>query len=136
MNKLRISIIVSGALWALACGDDGGASTAGPTAPSTSPAAQTSTTVNIVSSTGSGAFNPNPVQVPSGGAIVWRNATTDAHVLVMNSGTPIATVAAGASVTTMLSGAGGNFRCTTHPSMVGSINGTTAPPPPSPGDGY
>jgi hypothetical protein len=68
---------------------------------------------------------------------VWRNATADSHVLVMNDGTPIATVAPGASITTTLTGAGGNFRCTTHPSMVGSINGATAPAPPAAGDdGY
>ena len=34
-------------------------------------------------------------------------------------------------------GTGGNFHCTIHPSMVGTINGTVAPtPPPGSGDGY
>jgi hypothetical protein len=56
----------------------------------------------------------------------------------MNDGTPIATLAPGATATTTV-GAGGDFRCTTHPSMVGSINGPSAPPPPGDGnddDGY
>jgi plastocyanin len=136
MNKILLSII-AGPLCSLACGGSGGggASTT-PTTPSPSTPAPTNTTVNIVSSAGSGAFNPNPVQVPSGGAIVWRNATGDAHVLVMNNGAPLATVAPGASVTTTISGSGGNFRCTTHPSMVGSINGTTTQQPPTTGEGY
>jgi hypothetical protein len=58
-------------------------------------------------------------------------------VLVMNDGTPLATIAPGATVATT-SPAGGNFRCTTHPSMVGSINGATVPQPPdgNDDDGY
>jgi plastocyanin len=137
MNKILLSIIVSGALAALACGGSGGggSSTSTPTGPSASPPAPTSTTVNIVSSAGNGAFSPNPVQAPNGEAIVWRNLTSETHVLVMNNGTPIATVGPGASVTTTVSGGGGNYRCTTHPSMVGSINGATAPEQPA-GDDY
>ncbi len=136
MKKITLSIIVSAPmLLTLACGGgDGGGVTPAPTGPSPTPT-QTSSTVNIVSSSGSGAFSPNPVVVPSGGSITWRNSTGDSHALVMSDGRPIATIAPGASVTTALSGSGGNFRCTNHPSMVGSINGTTPPqgPPPDPG---
>jgi hypothetical protein len=69
---------------------------------------------------------------------VWRNNTSAAHVLVMNDGTSIGTVGANASITTTLIGNGGSFRCATHPSMVGSINGAAPPPPPAddPDDGY
>ena len=141
MKKMLLaSIALSGlVLWAVSCGGgkrDGGGT---PTGPSTNPPAQvqTSATVNIVSSAGAGAFNPNPVQVPAGGTIQWRNSTADPHLLVMNDGTPIGTLAPGASITTTLSGGGGNFRCTNHPTMVGSINGATAPEPPPPsGDDY
>ena len=138
MKKLLLASIAVSALvlWALGCGGGGGGGTTTPTGPSTSTPAPANTTVNIVSSAGNSAFSPNPVQVPSGGTIQWRNATADAHVLVMNDGTPIGTVGPGASITTTLSGGGGNFRCTTHPTMVGSINGATAPEPPPPGDGY
>jgi hypothetical protein len=52
---------------------------------------------------------------------------------VMNDGAPIGTVGPGATLTTQLSGSGGNFHCTTHPSMVGSINGARAPDPPPDG---
>ena len=134
LASIGLSLLV---LWALGCGGSGGGGGGGtstPTGPSNPTPSQASTTVNIVSSSGSAAFSPNPVQVPSGGAIQWRNSTANAHVLVMNNGTPIATLAPGATVTTTL-GASGDFRCTTHPSMVGSINGATVPMPPA-DDGY
>jgi plastocyanin len=139
MKKVTVSIIVSAPiLLTLACGGSGGGGGAGtpaPTGPSPNPT-QTGSTVNIVSSSGSGAFSPNPVEVPSGGSITWRNSTGDSHALVMSDGRPIATLAPGASVTTTLSGSGGNFRCTTHPSMVGSINGATPPQAPPPDYDY
>ena len=137
MKKLLLASIGLSALvlWAVSCG--GGGSSPTPTSPSNTPTAQTGTTVNIVGTAGSGAFNPNPVQVPSGGSIVWRNTTAVTHVLVMENGAPIGTVAPGASLTTTLNGNGGNFKCTNHPSMVGSINGAAAPEPPADkGDGY
>jgi plastocyanin len=137
MKKMLLASIALSALvlWAISCGGSGGGGGGTPTGPS-NPAPQTSTTVNIIGSAGSGAFAPNPVQVPSGGTIQWRNATADRHVLVMNDGTSIGTVAPGGTMTTTI-GAGGNFHCTTHPTMVGSINGATVPPPPEDkGDGY
>ena len=149
MNKVPLIIIAAPILLTLACGGGGygGGSTNTPTGPSPTPTQTSNTgttgstgstarTVNIVSSAGSGAFSPNPVEVPSGGSITWTNSTGNSHVLVMNDGRAIATIAPGASVTTTLSGSGGNFHCTTHPSMVGSINGTVASQDPPAGDGY
>ena len=142
MKLILASIALSAlVLLALGCGgggggaggDTGGGGNQSPTGPSTPTPPPARTTINIVSSSGSSAFSPNPAQVPSGGTIEWRNATNAAHVLVMNDGTPIGTVGPGANITTTLSGSGGNFRCTTHPTMVGSINGATAPAPPPPG---
>lgn len=115
------------AMWS--CGGDGSSS---PTSPTTAPI-----TVNIVGSAGNQAFSPNPVQAPSGTPVAFRNNTTDFHRIVMDSGTLIGDLAPGASSAPMQLGAGGNYHCTNHPSMVGSINGATAPtPPPGSGDGY
>jgi plastocyanin len=138
MRLLLASILLSVfVLWALGCGSGGGGGT--PTTPTTqggSPSPPPTTTVNIVGSSGSGAFSPNPIQVPSGGSIRWTNSTANPHALVMNDGTAIATLAPGATVTTTV-GAGGDFRCTTHPSMVGSINRASVPMPPNDDDdGY
>jgi plastocyanin len=126
------------ALWAMGCGGGGGSySTPTPTAPtssSTTPAATTpaSLTVNIVGTAGSSAFNPNPVQAASGATLAWKNTTSVVHHIVMDSGTVIGDIAPGATVTTTLSGSGGNYHCTNHPTMVGSINGASAPPDPMP----
>lgn len=129
------------ALWAISCG--GGSYSSTPAAPSastpvTTPASTTpapsttpSVTVNIVTSSGSGAFNPNPVQAVSGTNIIWKNDTSATHALVMNDGTTIGTLAPGASLATAFGGSGGSYHCTRHPSMVGSINGATAPAPPA-----
>ena len=122
------------ALWAIGCGGGGGSySTSTPTTPtSTTPSTPAAVTVNIVGTTGSGAFSPNPVQAASGATLAWKNTTGVAHHLVMDSGAVIGDIAAGATLTTTLSGSGGNFHCTNHPTMVGSINGASAPPTPTP----
>src|SRR5687768_15207254 len=138
MKKLLLASIALSALvlWAVSCGGGGGGGTNTPTSPSTNTPPPATATVNIVGLAGSGAFTPNPVQVPSGGTIQWRNSTADPHVLVMNDGRPIGTLAPGGTITTTI-GTGGNFHCTTHPTMVGSINGATVPPPrEDQGDGY
>lgn len=144
-------ILAIAALWAVGCGASGGSYSSGsPTTPSTTAATTTPTatttpavgttastpagavTVNIIGISGSGAFSPNPVQASSGATIVWKNSTSEAHHIVMNDGTVIGDLAPGASLTTQLNGSGGNYHCTTHPTMVGSINGASAPPDPTP----
>lgn len=121
--------LVGVALAVSACGG----TSASPTAPTSS----TPVTVNIVASAGNQAFSPNPVQVPSGAPVQFMNNTNDLHHLVMDNGTLIGDIAPGASSTPLQVGAGGNYHCTNHPSMVGSINGATVPtPPPGSGDGY
>jgi plastocyanin len=154
-----LAVVLSiSALSAVGCGGSGGSySSASPTTPSTTaaaavPAAATTpaatsaastpagaVTVNIVGLAGSGAFSPNPVQASSGTSILWKNATSEAHHIVMDDGTLIGDIAPGASLTKPLSGSGGNYHCTIHPTMVGSINGAAAPPDPTPsstGTGY
>lgn len=93
------------------------------------------TTIAIVGSSGNQAYTPNPAQVPQGGQVMFKNQDTRTHHIVMDDGSAdFGTMAPGDS-----SGAkalsGGNYHCTIHPSMVGSINGTAAPTPNCPG-GY
>jgi plastocyanin len=133
-------ILCATALWAIGCGGGGGSYSGGTSpspapAPAPAPSPTPSVTVNIVSSSGNGAFSPNPVQAASGSTVMWRNNTSANHVLVMDDGRSIGSVAPGASVTMTVGAGGGNYHCTTHPSMVGSINGATAPQPP-PGYDY
>ena len=126
---LATALAVAAAMWG--CGSSPSPTTPGTTA--------STVTVNIVASTGNQAFSPNPVQAATGNMLVWKNSTLDVHHIVMDDGSAIiGDIAPGASSTAIqLKGTGGNFHCTNHPSMVGSINGASAPtPPPGSGGGY
>jgi plastocyanin len=101
------------------------------------PSTPTTVTVSIVGTQGNGSYVPNPVAVGAGEQVIFRNNDTVAHRIVMNDGSAdFGTLSPGAS-SQARGVSGGDFHCTTHPSMVGSINGTVAPePPPGSGDGY
>ena len=136
------------AMWSCGGGGGGDYSNSSPSAPSPTPAAPApaapgSVAVSIVDTNGGAkAFTPNPVQAATGVTMVWTNNTRDMHHLVMDDGSAvIGDIAPGASISMQLKGSGGNYHCTNHPTMVGSINGATAPAPPPgdtppPGDGY
>lgn len=128
---------IGGALLIWSCGG----STATPAAPSTTtPAAGSPTvTVNIVSSSGSGAFNPNPVPASAGNTVAFKNNDTTTHHIVMNDGSAdLGNLAPGATSSMItVKGTGGQFHCTIHSSMVGAINGPIPDAPPCPqGPGY
>lgn len=92
-------------------------------------------TISIVGSFGNNAFNPNPIQAAVGDMIVWKNSDREVHRIVLDDGTVVGEVAPGESSTPMpLTTPTVNYRCTIHPTMVGSINGeVVVDPPPSPG---
>jgi plastocyanin len=125
-------ILAVAALWAIGCGGGGGSYSGTPTTPSTTTTPAGAVTVNIVGTAGSTAFSPNPVQAASGATMAWKNTTSVVHHIVMDDGTVIGDIAPGATVTSTLKGSGGNYHCTNHPTMVGSINGASAPPDPTP----
>jgi len=95
-------------------------------------------TVTIMGQNGALSFTPNPAPITQGALVVWRNADSTVHRIVMNDGSfdsgdigP-----GGMSATMRLSSNGGNYHCTIHPTtMFGSINVATDPPvsPPAPG---
>jgi plastocyanin len=138
-------MLAMAALWAVGCGGGGGSYSA-PTTPSSSsptPPASTSAnvTVNIVGSSGSGAFSPNPANATVGQTIAFKNNDGTTHHLVANNGSwDAGNISAGATSTamTVTSSSALGYHCTIHPTMVGSINGASAPPDPTPnpGGGY
>jgi plastocyanin len=129
-------VLAIAALWAVGCGGGGTTYATTPTAPTTTPATPAPTTptvaatVSIVGTTGSTSFTPNPVQAAVGATMAFKNTTSVAHHIVMDDGTVIGDIAPGATVNATVKG--GNYHCTTHPTMVGSINGAAAPPDPTP----
>ena len=140
MSSWRMAAVLAGALAASQCGGDSGGNNAGgggggnPAGPGTSPP---TVTVSIARTQGNQSYVPNPVPVSSGERVVFQNNDAVAHRIVMNDNSvDFGNLAPGASSAPMAVGSG-DFHCTIHPSMVGSINGVVAPePPPGSGDGY
>ena len=136
----RVAVVLVAAIAASQCGggESNNNNSGGGGVPITTPVpTATVVTVSIVGTRGNQSYVPNPVPVTSGERVAFTNNDSVVHRIVMNDGSfdsgnlsPNATSASG--------GVGsGDFHCTIHPSMVGSINGLTAPePPPGSGDGY
>lgn len=133
------------ALWG--CGGGGGSAAATPTSPTPTAAAPAPTpttagatvTIAIVASSGNTAFQPNPVRANAGDTVMFRNSDSVMHHLVMDDGSAdLGDVAPGAASRgfTLRSASASNFHCTLHSSMVGSINGASAPEPPACLDPY
>lgn len=137
---MRSTRFVGGAGFALAAAlvmwscAGGGSPSPGPSpTPNPTPAPPSNTvTVNIVGSSGSAAYKPNPVMANAGDQLVFKNDDTRMHRVVLDDGsadlgdlTPGATSRA----ITVKGSAASNFHCTIHASMVGSINGTSPPMP-------
>jgi plastocyanin len=137
-------LLAIAALWAVSCGGGGGGGSysPAPTAPSTSTGSGGSgstgstanVTVNIVGSAGAAAFSPNPASAAAGQTVGFKNNDSTVHHLVADNGSwDAGDIAPGATKTvSVTSAAAVNFHCTIHPTMVGSINGATAPPDPTP----
>ena len=127
--------VLAAAVFAAGCGG-GGSSSQTPTSPATN--TPSTVTVAIQATNGNKSYVPNPVATSSGDQVLFKNNDTVTHHIVMDDNSvDFGTVAPGVSSAAKSVGAGGNFHCTIHPSMVGSINGAVAPTPtPGSGDGY
>lgn len=132
LSGVAVALVGAATLWG--CGGGGGGSASSPTAPSAPSAPATTTvTVSVISSVGNTAYQPNPVQASTGDTVMFRNNDSTLHRIVMDDGSAdLGDVAPGATSRgfTVRSGSALRFHCTIHPSMVGSINGATAPEPP------
>lgn len=128
LRGASISFVGAVALWS--CG--GKSSPAGPSNPNPPPAAQT-VVVSIVGSSGNGAFKPNPVAAATGDTVIFRNNDSAVHRIVLDDGSAdLGTLTPGSTSRgfTVRSATAAKFHCTNHTSMVGSINGDSAPEPP------
>ena len=114
-------------------GYDTGAS-GSPTSP-TSAIASGVVMVNVVAINGAQSFSPNPATLPAGQMVMWHNVDHITHRVVLNDrSVDTGDLAPGASSQPMAIRAGvGDYHCSIHPEMVGSINqdGSSMPPPPS-----
>jgi len=128
------------AAWGCSGGGGGGSTPTAPSAPPSTPTPTTATvTVSVVGSSGNRAYQPNPVLASTGDTVMFRNNDATLHRIVMDDGSAdLGDIAPGATSRgfTVRNTSALNFHCTLHPSMVGSINGASAPEPPPCNDPY
>src|SRR5436190_23688871 len=113
-----------------------GCSGGGYSSGSTSPAAPTPmtsngvVTISVVAINGAQSFSPNPATLPAGQMVVWHNVDTITHRVVLNDRSgDTGDLAPGVSSPPMAMGAAsGQYHCSIHPDMVGSINRAAASP--------
>ena len=94
------------------------------------------TTINVVAINGAQSFSPNPAALPAGQMVVWHNVDNVTHRVVLNDrSVDTGDLAPGASSPPMaIAAAGGQYHCSIHPVMVGSVNqGTSNLPAPCEG---
>jgi plastocyanin len=115
----------------------GGYSSGSPNSPA-APTPMTSNgvvTINVVAINGAQSFSPNPATLPAGQMVVWHNVNNTTHRVVLNDrSVDTGDLAPGTSSQPMAIGAaGGQYHCSIHPEMIGSINqdSSTSPPAPS-----
>lgn len=84
-------------------------------------------TINVVAVNGAQSFSPNPATLPVGQMVVWHNVDTITHHVVWNDrSVDTGDLAPGASSQSMtIAAAGGQYHCSIHPVMVGSLNQNT-----------
>lgn len=131
-NEMRVfvaTMMVGFSLCAWGCGSSSypGGGTVQPTpvpAPAPTPAPPGNVvTINVVGINGAQSFAPNPATLPAGQVVVWHNADSIIHRVVLNSGSiDTGDLTPGASSQPMaINTGGGAYHCSIHPSMVGTI---------------
>jgi plastocyanin len=109
-----------------------GSSSSTPTSPTATPSA---VTITVNGQNGAQSFSPNPATA-AGQMVVFRNADSVVHHIVLNDGTvDTGDIAPGqTSRAVQMPAAGTNYHCSLHPTMVGAVNASAgAPPPPCEG---
>jgi plastocyanin len=81
-------------------------------------------TINIIAINGAQSCSPNPATLPAGQMVVWHNVNNTTHRVVLNDRSlDTGDLAPGASSQPMAIGAAsGQYHCSIHPEMIGSIN--------------
>jgi plastocyanin len=88
-------------------------------------------TINVIAVNGAQSFSPNPASLPAGQMVVWHNVDSITHHVVLNDqSVDTGNLLPGASSQPMsIVSAGGQYHCSIHPVMVGSVNQDTSNTP-------
>ncbi len=126
---LSRALVVVAAIMAPACGGGGGSPTT-----SNPPPDASALVISVVRQAGAQSFDPSPASA-GGRAVVFRNADTVVHRVVLNDGSiDTGDIAPGASSRTVqMPTAGTNYHCSIHPTMIGRVSAEGGAPPPCTG---
>jgi plastocyanin len=135
MRKFALASVLTFGLVVGGCSSGGysSGSASSPAAPTPS-TSNGVVTIDVVAINGAQSFSPNPATLPAGQMVVWHNVNNTTHRVVLNDGSvDTGNLAPGASSQPMAIGAaGGQYHCSIHPEMIGSLNQDTAPSSPAP----
>ena len=123
------SALVGMGLGVWGCSGSGYSSGGGtPTTPTPAPSGSGVVTINVVAINGGQSFSPNPATLPAGQMVIWHNVDSITHRVVLNDrSVDTGDLAPGVSSQSMaIGGTGGQYHCSIHPVMVGSINQDTS----------
>ncbi len=132
---LQSAVLIALASWSCGGHSSGSGGASGPS--STNSSIITIQSSNGLSNLGAQSFSPNPATASQGSLLVWRNADSTLHHIVLDDGSlDTGDISPGtSSASRMLNVSAAQYHCTIHPTMVGSINTATSPSP-STGSGY
>jgi plastocyanin len=125
------AIVTAGAVIALGvgiwgCGSGYSSGNGSPVSPAPAPTVAGAITISVVAVNGTQSFSPNPATVPSGQTVLWHNVDSVTHRVVLNDqSVDTGDLAPGAFSQPMTIGAAGQYHCSIHPSMVGSLGKAT-----------
>src|SRR4249920_3181682 len=124
-----VGIVTAFGLGLWGCGGNGYSSGSGnPTSPTPTSSGSGVVTINVVAINGAQSFSPNPATLPSGQMVVWHNVDTITHRVVLNDqSVDTGNIAPGAASSPMaIVAVAGQYHCSIHPVMVGSLNQNTS----------
>jgi len=132
MHSLRHGAVVVAVLLIPSCGGGSGSPTTA--SPSQAPPQDGASAfiITVAREAGAQSFEPNPASA-GGLTVVFRNADTVVHRVVLNDGSiDTGEIAPGAtSREVRMPAAGTNYHCSIHPTMIGQVSaegGAPAPP--------
>lgn len=138
MRTLPAILLLASAALAGSCGGSGGYGGPSPAAPTNTTTQPNVVTITIRGINGKQSFSPNPAQCASGQSVIWHNADTITHRVVLDDlSVDTGDILPGRSTAPMALGSVSKpYHCVLHPNMVGSLNDATTPEPPRPCEPY
>jgi plastocyanin len=109
------------------CGSGYSSGSGNPASPAPPPSGSNVVTINVVTENGAQSFSPNPATLPSGQTVVWHNVDNITHRVMLNDrSVDTGDLTPGAFSQPMtIGGSGGQYHCSIHPEMIGSLNQVT-----------